>query len=335
MSDFSDVIERWVTPGRGRQCLLNTDDTDLIAWSAERTTGAPWQCHFRFERHREAAAQGLQALSFPEVPEQAFTDLYWAWPKARAEADMLLDWLPHLLTADGHLWLIGYNRGGIRSAPKALVAKGWTVHKMGSARHCVLLRATPPVPAEPFSLASYWATAALPGGGQVWSLPGVFAHGRLDKGSLQLLPWLQHLPSPLLDFGCGAGLLSLQAGRNNSGLEITGVDNHWLAILSSQRTAAENGLNLTPCWADGLREFTGPFAGLVTNPPFHTGLATNYDITHELLQQCGRVLQPGAPFLAVVNDHLPYAEWLEHYLQAPECVAHANGFRVWSARARV
>ena len=332
MSDFSDVIERWAQPGRGPLCLLNIDDTDTAVWASQRSSGASLHCHFRFESHQEVNRLGLQALSFPEQPEQAFSEVYWAWPKARAEADMLLDWLPHIMAPDGQLWLIGHNRSGIRSAPKTLAAKGWTVRKMGSARHCVLLRATPPVPAELFSLAPYWANTTLPGGGQVWSLPGVFAHGRLDKGSLQLLPWLRDLPSPLLDFGCGAGLLALQAAHDNTGLAITGVDNHWLAILSSQRTAEENGLDFTPYWSDGIGDLTGRFASLVTNPPFHAGQATNYDITHELLQSCSRVLQPGAPFLAVVNDHLPYADWLKQYLKEPQCVAHANGFRVWSAR---
>ncbi|MEX1057280.1 MAG: methyltransferase [Natronospirillum sp.] len=334
MSDFSDVMQRWAQPSVGAHCLLNTDDDDLTVWAlAQSNERSVWQCHFRFESHQSCAQQGLSTLTFPALPEERFSAVYWTWPKARAEANMLLDWLPHLLTPTGQVWLIGHNRSGIRSAPKALQALGWTVRKMGSARHCILLCATPPDRCAPFNLDAYWQTATVPDvDGQIWSLPGVFAHGRIDKGSLHLLPWLKDLPSPLVDFGCGAGLLSLVAHHRNSGVNITGVDNNWLAILSSQQTAQRNNLNLTTVWADGLTRLAGRFAGLITNPPFHAGLNTNYDTTHDLLRDSRRLMQPNGLFLAVVNDHLPYAAWLEQYLKTPHCVSHAYGFSVWLAR---
>jgi 16S rRNA (guanine1207-N2)-methyltransferase len=46
------------------------------------------------------------------------------------------------------------------------------------------------------------------------SLPGVFSHGRLDRGTELLLEHLDKLPSGhLLDFGCGAGVLGAAVKR--------------------------------------------------------------------------------------------------------------------------
>ncbi len=72
---------------------------------------------------------------------------------------------------------------------------------------------------EAKSLESLAQTYELPlaeGPLKVISLPGVFSHGRLDRGSALLLEHLDKLPSGhLLDFGCGAGVLG---GRRSSGV---------------------------------------------------------------------------------------------------------------------
>ena len=58
------------------------------------------------------------------------------------------------------------------------------------------------------SLAEIFEVPLADGPLKVVSLPGVFSHGRLDRGTALLLEHLDKLPSGhLLDFGCGAGVL--------------------------------------------------------------------------------------------------------------------------------
>lgn len=333
MSAFADLLTRWCPAPTGPTLLLNIDEPDVTGALDLGKEAPALQCHFRRELHLAfEQAELTTPWFFPDVPETPFQQVYWGWPKAREEAVMLLRWLATVMAADGQLWLIGPNKGGIKSAPKLLAQLGWTVSKAGSARHCVLLKAMPPTDPTPFELEAHWRTVPLPeGGAWLWSLPGVFSHGRIDKGSQQLLPWLRDLPSPVLDFGCGAGLLSLALATNQSNTTFTGIDHHWLAILSAQRTAHANNLDFCAQWADGLSTVAGQYATLITNPPFHTGLAVNYEITRAMIADSQRLLKPGGQLLAVVNDHLPYAEWLKQGFSDAICLQHERGFKIWQA----
>ncbi|WP_167855971.1 class I SAM-dependent methyltransferase [Natronospirillum operosum] len=333
LSSAADLLHRWLPVGSS-SLLLNTREPDVAAAvQARQAEPAPLHCHFAAEASAVHDQLGLPALTFPQVPAQPPERVIWAWPKAKAEADMLLAWLAAWLPASGELWLSGDNRAGIRSAPRFLTQRGWTVRKVGSARHAALLRAQPPTEAHSFSLDTYWQTVSVPEAENrlLCSLPGVFSHGRIDRGSQYLLPLLADLQGPVLDFGCGAGLLSLVVQALHPEAAITAVDNHWLAILSSRETARRNGWQWDLHWQDGLGDLQGPFATLVTNPPFHTGLDVQYDTTHDLIARSRHLLQPGGRWLAVVNDHLPYRDWLLQHLGAVECLRHEGGFRVWSA----
>lgn len=342
MSIYAELIQRWCPRPSGRVLLLNIGDPELFDSGDLAQVVSRDQCHFLFDDHQRFEASlssepPYQALVFPDQPPYLFDQIYWQWPKSKEEADMLLRWMAPMLSDDGALWLIGHNRSGIKSAPKRLQQQGWSVRKAGSARHCLLLRAQPPPRPTAFDLTDYWACTPLPGeqaesAARLWTLPGVFSHGRIDKGSAELLPWLTDLPSPVLDFGCGGGLLALALAQHQPATRFCGVDNHWLAILSSQRTAKANDLDLTPVWSDGLQQLTGRFGSLITNPPFHHGQDINYDITRRLITDSRQYLYPGAQWLAVVNDHLPYSEWLKSNFREVSCLQHARGFKVWTAR---
>ncbi|WP_421021397.1 methyltransferase, partial [Klebsiella pneumoniae] len=99
---------------------------------------------------------------------------------------------------------------GIEGAAKLLQAFG-KPRKLDSARHCQLWQVTvdqAPQATPLQSLAQRFELALEDGPLQVVSLPGVFSHGRLDRGTALLLKHLDNLPSGhMLDFGCGAGVL--------------------------------------------------------------------------------------------------------------------------------
>ncbi|MFY0663061.1 MAG: class I SAM-dependent methyltransferase [Natronospirillum sp.] len=331
MSPFSEVLLRWFNPQAAPRCLLlNMADTELAAHCLAQGM-AVQHTHFAREQHVAHAELKVPTLAFPEQSTE-LTDVCWQWPKAKEEATMLLDWLAPQLADNGSVWIVGHNKGGIKSAAKLLEARGWHVQKKGSARHCALLRATRALPAQDFVLERYWTAAALPeGNGTLWTLPGVFSHGRIDRGSQVLLPFLKDLRSPVLDFGCGGGLLSLVSKLNAPELAVTALDHHWLAILSTQKTATENGVVIDTLWSHGFNEVTGRYGALITNPPFHTGIETDYDIASRLITGSRAVLKPRSRWLAVVNVHLPYEPWITEHLAAPSKLIQQNGFVVWEA----
>ena len=152
-----------------------------------------------------------------------------------------------------------------------------------SARHCVLYRARSAEPMREVSLEVWERRFHVPvgnGGIDVISLPGVFSHGRLDEGTAFLL---RHIPSDIrgavLDFGCGSGVLGATIKSLNPGVEVTLVDSNAFAIESAQRTFSANGLaprEIRP--VDGLDGVSDQrFDMIITNPPFHQGIGTDYD----------------------------------------------------------
>ncbi|EPM93747.1 ribosomal RNA small subunit methyltransferase C, partial [Pseudomonas syringae pv. actinidiae ICMP 19070] len=120
-----------------------------------------------------------------EAPGAAFDAAVLFLPKARDLTDYLLNALASRL-AGRELFLVGEKRG---------------------ARHCQLWQVTvenAPQAVTLESLARPYQIELQDGPLTVISLPGVFSHGRLDRGSALLLENIDKLPSGnLLDFGCG------------------------------------------------------------------------------------------------------------------------------------
>ena len=92
-------------------------------------------------------------------------------------------------------------------------------------------------------LAQHYELPLAEGPLKVVSLPGVFSHGRLDRGTELLLEHLDKLPSGhLLDFGCGAGVLGAAVKRRYPHNSVTMLDVDAFAAASSRLTLAANGL---------------------------------------------------------------------------------------------
>lgn len=328
---FSDLLKRWLTQPNTPALWLNTEAPEVFNALNLRPT-EHFHCHFQYAAHHQHEALQVVALAFAEPSPKPINRVFWQWPKAKAEADMILVWLQSVMSPEGDLWLAGHNRGGIRTAQKFLTDRGWSAQVVGKAKHCVLLRAHPAHNRQPFELAHFWQSTPLTGfpERQQWSLPGTFSHGRIDRGSALLLPFLTQLQGPVLDFGCGSGLLSLAANSHQPSLEITAVDHHWLAVLSARETAQRNQMTWQVMWHDGLPQ--GQWQTIFSNPPFHSGLNVQYDVTQQMLLQAQSALAPNGTLWLVVNDHLPYEEWLKADTKTAVSELHQSGFRVWRAQ---
>ncbi|MNQ39767.1 Ribosomal RNA small subunit methyltransferase C [compost metagenome] len=269
-----------------------------------------------------------------QVPAQAFAGAVLFLPKSRELTDYLLAALAARLPG-GTLWLVGEKRAGIERAARQLEPFG-RPRKLDSARHCQLWQVTvEQVPAAPDleALARRYPVATADGELQVVSLPGVFSHGRLDVGSRLLLEHLDGLPQgEVLDFGCGAGVLGAALQRRYPASRLHLLDVDAFAVASSRLTLAANGLGGGVQAGRGIADAPHDLSAIVSNPPFHQGVHTDYQATEQLLREAARHLRPGGELRLVANSFLKYAPLIEQHLGPCRVLAERDGFRVYSAR---
>ncbi|BAU76447.1 class I SAM-dependent methyltransferase [Metapseudomonas furukawaii] len=255
-------------------------------------------------------------------------------PKSRELADYLLAALAARLPG-GDLFVVGEKRGGIERAAKQLAPYG-KPRKLDNARHCQLWQVTvEQAPAEPdlLRLAQRYRLELADGPLDVVSLPGVFSHGRLDRGTALLLQHLEDLPrGHILDFGCGAGVLGAVLKRRYPDSRLTLLDVDAFAAASSRLTLEANGLEAEVITATGIRGAPGELAAIVSNPPFHQGVHTHYGATEELLRQAREHLSPGGEMRLVANSFLRYPPLIEYHLGPCQTLAEGDGFRIYRAR---
>lgn len=204
-----------------------------------------------------------------EAPVEPFEAAVLFLPKAKDLTDYLLNALASRLQGR-ELFLVGEKRAGIEAAARQLSPFG-RARKLDSARHCQLWQVTvenAPQAVELDSLAKHFDIDLDGGPLKVVSLPGVFSHGRLDRGSALLLENIDRLPSGhLLDFGCGAGVLGAAVKRRNPQMTVTMLDVDAFATASSRLTLAANGLEAEVLTGDGIDAAPEHLDAILTNPP--------------------------------------------------------------------
>ncbi len=169
------------------------------------------------------------------------------------------------------------------------------------------------------------------------ALPGVFSAGKLDQGTRVLLEHLDKLElvGPVLDLGCGDGVLGLACLRLNDRLEVTFLDESRQAVESARLNHRANypGLEAKFVWADGLRDYQGPpFQIILCNPPFHQEHQLADTVAWELFKGARAHLAPGGDLVVVGNRHLKYHLKLKRLFPEVECLSRDPKFVVLRAR---
>lgn len=330
MDPRSEVLLRQAELFEGNVLLAGLPADDLL----NQLPGARgWSWHAGEQATLEARFAGRSTFG-TTAPDVAFDSAVLFLPKSRELTDYLLQALASHLHGRT-LFLVGEKRGGIERAAKQLAAYGRT-RKLDSARHCQLWQVEvseavtrPDLPA----LAQRYTLPLADGPLQVISLPGVFSHGRLDRGSALLIEHLDNLPSGhLLDFGCGAGVLGALLKRRHADSQVTLLDVDAFAVASSRLTLAANGLEANVIAGDGIDAAPQALTAILSNPPFHQGVHTSYQATEHLLRQAARHLQPGGELRLVANSFLKYPPLIEEHLGPCQVLADADGFRIYSAK---
>ncbi|GJA18679.1 ribosomal RNA small subunit methyltransferase C [Aeromonas caviae] len=265
-----------------------------------------------------------------------FNALLLLMPKAKAEAQYLLAMMTPLLESGAELFLAGENRGGINGADKLLAPYGEKPIKRDSARRCSLYHGTLDKPVVPFELDAWFSRYECQAGDTtltVMALPGVFSADGLDLGTQMLLASLPPVTGKLLDFGCGAGVIGSVLAKRNPALAVTMVDINALALESSRRTLAVNGLSGRVHASDVYSDIAETFQQIVSNPPFHAGLKTFYAATETFLAKAPEYLTANGALTIVANAFLRYQPILDAHFKQTEVIAGDAKFKVYLSKA--
>ena len=289
----------------------------------------------------EARLKDQLSLSFAPILPEDFTrtvdGVLLFLQKSKPLMDFWLEMVLSLLPENAPVWLVGENDEGIKSWKKRLKNSFGYVKSVDNARHCVLLEASEPLKKpESFTLEPWFERFSVTAGSSnmdITSLPGVFSHGRLDKGTQVLLETLDAVPSgKVLDFGCGAGVISAYINTLSGEHDFTLVDCDALALASSHKTMSATGSkSFTVIPSDGLSEVTGQFDLIISNPPFHQGVKTHYEVTEQFLAQSRQMLRPGGELRIVANSFLRYPPIIQKAFGRCETLLVKDGFSVYRA----
>ena len=335
LSPPSQLIIRQAERLQQRQWLLvNAPDA---AVAAELEVAALWHLHAGAAQQWQAHG-GTQhfAAAPPSDLNGATAVLLWL-PKEKPLADYLLHAIASIMPIGSELWLVGENRGGIKSIDKLLGNYYAPLQKVAIGNHSLLLASSVQAAPPPFAMANYLLEQQLPQPGfaeplRLHSLPGVFAYPSIDDGSAMLL---QHLPywkhGTVLDFACGHGVLGAWLNRASPKLKVSYLDVSAMALAAAEATLSSNQLSGELIASDGLQTGLPRFDYIVSHPPFHTGLATDYKIGAAFLQQASMHLTSTGELWLVANRFLPWPELITASFGHCERVAQDNRFAVYRA----
>ena len=330
MDPRSEVLLRQAELFQGSLLLAGLPADDLLGRLPQ---AHGWCWHAGDQAALEARFEGRSHFGV-DVPQQPFEAAVVFLPKARELTNYLLNALASRL-AGRELFLVGEKRSGIEAAAKQLSPFG-RARKLDSARHCQLWQVTvedAPQAVSLESLAQHYEVEMEDGPLKVVSLPGVFSQGRLDRGSALLLENIDKLPSGnLLDFGCGAGVLGAAVKRRYPHNNVIMLDVDAFATASTRLTLAANGLEAEVLTGDGIDAAPMGLSTILSNPPFHVGVHTDYQATENLLRKARQHLKSGGELRLVANAFLKYQPIIEEHFGVCAIKAQGNGFRIYRAK---
>ena len=255
-------------------------------------------------------------------------------PKSKMRENMFWAWLSASMPESSRIYVVGANRGGIKSAAKRMKNVCVDVAKIDSAAHASLYQGNL-IAGGTFALSYFAQTLPVSSGdfvAQLYHYPGVFSASRLDAGTQMLLSVFPIVEAGqrVLDFGCGNGVISCRAAW--AGAQVTATDVDYFALLSTCRNLAQFSTSFEVLPSDGVPQGLATFDHIISNPPFHQGLAENRNLGRKFIRDAWGQLQPGGLLTFVGNRHLGYEQVLHTLPTSLNVLAEDSQYRVFQVR---
>lgn len=269
--------------------------------------------------------------TWPQKPDSQFDNIVVYFPKSKDKLALLLNALYELTHEDTIIYIIGENKGGIKSCAKLTNGQLKHVNKQANGKHCIMFSALFEANFQPKPLTYEEVTIKINDNAHtIASLPGVFCHGRLDEGT-QLL--LENIPNDvsghIYDFACGSGVIGSYLGKHFPYKQLVLSDVDSFALQSSQKTLELNNIQATCELSDGLTKISSKFDWIFTNPPFHTGVKIDYDIAVAFFRDCRANLKPNGKLVVVANSFLKYPPLLQTHFKHVNVLAETTKFKLY------
>lgn len=261
-----------------------------------------------------------------------------AFPKSKAELNFTLAMLAPFLMAESKILFVGEKKGGVQSTPKLTKDLLLNCQKIDAARHCMLFAGlfNPQKLQQEFNINEWFKEYQVTVDGIeliIASLPGVFSQQKLDVGTALLLANLpEKINGDVLDFGCGAGVISCFIGKKFKDVCLSLLDVSALAITSAQETLKRNNLSGSVFPSNSLQEVKDSYSHVVSNPPFHQGVKTNYQATEYFLSNIKPRIKQGGDITIVANSFLRYKPIMQENIGKTNVITQKEGFTIYHAQ---
>jgi len=253
-------------------------------------------------------------------------------PKSKALINMTLALVSGMVAEDGTIILAGTNDAGIRSANTAYETYVGPVEQKIVGNHSALyvgrnkrLGAGRKIS----DFVSLFPVSIKDTSVKIANLPGVFSAGELDAGTKLLLETIPYDRTRVLDIACGAGIIGALYKKKNPASDVTLSDSSLLAVEATKETLKANDLQSTVIASDVFTGIKGTFDLILANPPFHTGMSTDYSFIENFVANAKRHLNRNGEIYIVANAFLPYKDKLEKHIGPTVAVAETTKFIVW------
>lgn len=291
------------------------------------------------KKHSPTDKQSLQTTFASTYQTETCHDLVIiAFPKSKAELTFTLAMIAHCINEKTKILLVGEKKGGIQSTPKLTKDLLISCQKIDAARHCLLFAGLfqPEKLSVVFNLQDWFKKYQITVDGvelTIASLPGVFSQQKLDVGTALLLNNLpENMTGKVLDFGCGAGVISCFIGKKFSNTKMSLLDVSALALTSAQETLALNGLTGQVFASNSLSDVSEQYQYVVSNPPFHQGVKTHYQASEEFLAGINERLSKQGSITIVANSFLRYQPIMQVHIGNTSVIAKDKGFTIYQAQ---